>query len=222
VASTALQSVRQGYVAAVLAGDSVRARALILQRVEHGTSVPEVFVSVLGPAMEEIGDLWACGAVNVAYEHYATAVTQAIVGELAPRMRVAPTSGRLAVIACTPGELHGLGAEMVARFVEGEGWEAFCLGASTPPGDLAELVDTERPDLVALSTTTSEQMPGAVDALAALRTLHPRPYLVVGGQAWRGIARERAVAAGADTRVDDAPGLVALMRERFPAAAAGR
>src|SRR5919202_960356 len=89
-----------------------------------------------------------------------------------------------ALVTGTPGELHVLGARMVADFLEADGWEVIQLGASTPAPDLAELVDAERPQVVALSTATAGSLPGIVDVLGRLRQLEPRPCLVVGGQFW--------------------------------------
>ena len=206
----------EDYLAALMAGDSVRARHLIDDAIAKGRSVGDVYLSVLAPALHEIGERWKHGEVNVAYEHQATMITQGIVGALGPRMRVPPTSGRLAVVACTPGEQHALGAQMLAEFVEGEGWEVLLLGAATPASDLAALVDDERPDVVALSTSVVDNLPEAEGSLQALVELVPRPFVVVGGLAWRGRDAD-AARLGAGACFDDAEALVALLSERFPA-----
>jgi methanogenic corrinoid protein MtbC1 len=158
-------TLRDDYLAALLAGDATRARWLVDEALGSGVEARDVYLGVLAPALEEIGERWAAGELTVAHEHYASAVTQGVLGVLAPHIRVAPTSGRLAVVACTPGELHALGAQMVADFLEGEGWEVLALGAATPAPDLAALVDDERPDLVALSTSVANNLEGAIDAL---------------------------------------------------------
>lgn len=213
---TPLPILREDYLAAVLAGDATRARSVVAQAVESGTPIRDVYLDVLEPALVRVGELWADGELNVAYEHYATAITQSVLGELGWRMRVPPTSGRLAVVACTPGEQHCVGGQMVAQFVEAEGWEAFWLGAATPKEDMLALVDAERPDVVALSTTTADRMPAAIELLAGLSALDPAPFVVVGGRAWRGMAPERVSEFGAHLHLDDAPSLLAVLRERLP------
>ena len=213
---TPLPILREDYLAAVLAGDPTRARSVVAQAVDGGTPIADVYLDVLEPALVRVGELWAAGELNVAYEHYATAITQSVLGELGWRMRVPPTSGRLAVVACTPGEQHCVGGQMVTHFVEAEGWEAFWLGASTPTEDMIALVDAERPDVVALSTTTADRIPAAIELLAGLRRLDPAPFVIVGGRAWRGIATEQVAEFGADLHLDDAPSLLALLRERLP------
>jgi methanogenic corrinoid protein MtbC1 len=135
---------------------------------------------------------------------------------LGPRMRTAPKDGRLAVVTGSPEERHALGVQMVADFLESDGWEVLNLGASTPARDLAGMADRERPDVVALSTATPAGLPGAAEAVAALRELEDRPLVVLGGQLWQGRAREDADRLGADLVVVDARELVAVLRERFP------
>ncbi len=209
-------NLRDDYLAALLAGDATRARWIVDEALSDGMPVRELYVEVLAPVLEEIGDRWAAGELTVAHEHYATAVTQGVLGVLAPHLRVPPSSGRLAVVACTPGELHALGAQMVADFLEGEGWEVLALGAATPGADLAALVDDERPDVVALSTAVAGNVDGAEDTLRRLRELADPPFVVVGGRAWAAIPTERREALGADAWFDDPRELCALLGARFP------
>src|SRR5690348_11552882 len=118
MAALAIPGLHDDYLAALLAGDAVRARHLIGSAVDEGAPVADVYLSVLTPALDEIGRRWETGEIGVAWEHRASAITEGILGTLAPRMRVPPSSGRLAVVACTEGEMHALGARMVGDFLE--------------------------------------------------------------------------------------------------------
>jgi MerR family transcriptional regulator, light-induced transcriptional regulator len=209
-------TLRDDFLAALMAGDATRARWLVDQAVEEGMDVRDVYLGVVAPALTEVGERWAAGELTVAHEHYAVAVAQGILGVLAPNIRVPPTSGRLAVVACTPGELHALGAQMVADFLEGEGWEVLALGASTPAPDLTALVDDERPDLVALSTAVAHNLDAAVSAVGMLRDLSDPPFVAVGGRAWAALDDERRAAFGADAVFADPRELLGLLGERFP------
>jgi methanogenic corrinoid protein MtbC1 len=207
---------RRAYVEALLARDVSGARRVIDLALEAGLPVPEIYLGVLQPALYEIGRCWAVGNFSIADEHSATAVTQSVLGMLGPRMRTAPKDGRLAVVSGSPEERHALGVQMVADFLEGDGWEVLNLGASTPAHDLARMVDLERPDVVALSTATPAGLPGAAEAVQVLRALEPRPLVVLGGQLWHGPARDDAATLGADLVADDPRELVALLRDHFP------
>jgi MerR family transcriptional regulator, light-induced transcriptional regulator len=213
----AIPRLRDDYLAALLAGDGTRARHLVDEAVRDGHGIPELYLQVLQPALVEVGELWSAGELGVAYEHLAFSVTQAIVGTLGPRIRVAPTSGRLAVLVCTPGEQHALGIQMVADLLEAAEWEVLQLGASLPSESLVELVADECPDVVGLSTATGGLVPGAAETVGRLRALRPAPFVVVGGRAWHGAPPERATAMGADAAVADPVALVRLLAERLPA-----
>jgi methanogenic corrinoid protein MtbC1 len=211
-----VEAYRRAYLDALLARDVGAARAAVEAALTLGTPVPEIYLGVLQPALYEIGRCWAVGDFSVAEEHSATAVTQSVLGMLGPRMRTTPKDGRLAVVTGSPEERHALGVQMVADFLESDGWEVLNLGASTPAGDLAQMAERERPDVVALSTATPAGLPGAAEAVAALLALDPRPLVVLGGQLWQGRARAEAERLGADLVLEDPRELVALLRERFP------
>ena len=164
---------RQAYLEALMARDVGAARGAVDAALALGTPVEEIYLGVLQPALYEIGRAWAVGDFSVADEHSATAVTQSVLGMLGPRMRTTPKDGRLAVVTGSPEERHALGVQMVADFLEGDGWEVLNLGASTPARDLARMADAERPDVVALSTATPAGLPGAAEAVHGAARARP-------------------------------------------------
>ena len=201
---------------ALLARDSARARRVVEQALQEGIPVPDIYLGMLGPALQEVGHRWAMGAINVAEEHYATAVAQSILDGLGRRLRRAPKDGRLAIVSGTPEELHALGTRVVADFLEADGWEVLLLGPGAPAPDIASLVKSEQPDLVALSTATAGVLDGVVEVLGALRALDPRPCIVVGGQLWTHETSATALEFGADLVVQDPRELVAALHQRIP------
>lgn len=207
---------RADFLDALLARDSARARRVVECALGEGTPVPELYLSVLGPALREVGHRWAMGEINVAEEHYATAIAQSILDGLSRQLRRAPRDGRLAVVTGTPGEQHALGARIVADFLEADGWEVILLGAGVPARDLVALVEHEQPDLVALSTATAGALDGVAEVLRALSALSPRPFVVAGGQFWTATTRSAALELGADHVEQDPRALVADLHQRIP------
>ena len=208
---------------AIARNDAQTAERVVVAAVDEGLPVRDAYLQVIQPALYEVGQRWERGELSVAQEHLATATVQALLAHLAGRLRAdrdaaagdraeAPVPGH-AVVACTPGELHAVGARFVADFLEGDGWEVAMLGPSSPTGAVVDLVQTTRPALVALSTTLPANLGAARALLQELDKIEPRPFLVAGGSAYagRGLMAE---GWGADAYAADAESLRALLHER--------
>ena len=209
-----LTQVRRRYLEHLLAPDSRLAWETITGALEDGARAAQIYLQVLTPAMIEIGHLWETAQIGVAQEHLATQITQTVLARLAPSLEEAASAfergrRRLALVSGTPGELHGIGARMVADFLEASGWDVLLLGPDAPAGEIMELTAARRPDIVALSTSLSFNLLAAGRVFARLRELDPPPLLVAGGRAYEGQA-DRALLAGADVFASDPE---ALLRE---------
>ena len=211
---------RDAYLRALVERDSTAARRAVDAALAAGLSVDDIYIQVMQPALYEIGHRWALGDLNVAQEHYATSLTQSLLDVLSANRQRPPPDGRLAIVTATPEEQHTLGARMVADFLEADGWEALLLGAGPPARDVLELVDLERPDLVALSTSTAGVLPGVIELVGALAALRPRPLIVAGGRFWTGETSAAAREFGADLVLLDAREAVVRLRARVPPQAA--
>lgn len=210
-----LPAAADAYLAALCARDVRAARAVVTAALDAGATIAEIYLDVLTPALRSIGDRWATGAATVADEHFASSLTESIMGALGPRLRGEPSEGRLAVLACTPDECHVIGLRMVSDLLQAAGWEVLELGGSVPADALAALVDQERPDAVGLSTSTAGRLPGVEDALRALRALDEPPLVVVGGPLWTAQAAALAPGLGADHVVRDARLLAPLLERHL-------
>jgi MerR family transcriptional regulator, light-induced transcriptional regulator len=141
------------YLDLLLQGRRDEAHRLVLSAVETGTNVKAVYLDVFQPVQREIGYLWQTNEVSVAQEHYCTAATQFIMGLLYPHIPLAPRNGKRVVVACVGGELHEVGARMVADFFEMEGWDSYFLGANTPSSGILSMIAEQEADLLAVSVT---------------------------------------------------------------------
>jgi methanogenic corrinoid protein MtbC1 len=204
------------FLRALVERDSNAARRSIDAALDDDLSVDDIYTEVMQPARYEIGHRWALGDLNVAQEHYATAIAESLLHVLSANRLRRPRDGRLALVTATPDEQHTLGARMLADFLESDGWETLLLGAGPPVRDVVELVDLERPDVVALSTSTAGVLPGVVELVGALSLLRPRPLIVVGGRFWTAETSAAAREFGVDLVIQDAREAVARLRERVP------
>ena len=207
---------RDAYLQALLDRNAPRAREVAEGVLAAGVPIADLYADVLAPALHEVGHMWALDELNVAQEHYATSVTQALIATLSADAPAGEGQGRLAVVTSTPDELHLLGVQMVSDILHREGWEVMNLGAATPAADLLELIESECPDLLALSASTAGRLPGVTDVLQAVAQLDPRPFVVTGGSLFTGQAAALASELGADLVLTDLRELVGAVRERFP------
>lgn len=180
------ERLRERYLDALLRGDRRSAGAVVSDGLEAGLDTPTLFLRVLVPALRTVGERWHRGELSVAEEHWATEVT---LDEMARVRRARPPRRKLgvdAVVAVVEGETHVLAARVVAALLEWRGWIVDYLGGSMPAEELRSFVERRSPDLVALSVTLPERLLAARETVALLRTLDPRPLLLVGGAACRG------------------------------------
>lgn len=146
------------YFRALLRGDRQLASRLVLQMAELGTPIKEIYLHVFLPTMHEIGRLWQINQISVAEEHYATAATQLIMSQLYSYIFSSRKIGRTVVVACVSGELHELGARMVADFFEIDGWDSYYTGANTPITDVVQAVVERRAGVLAISATIAHHV----------------------------------------------------------------
>lgn len=204
----------QGF-ADVLIGRSPReARTAALGLLDQGVLPRALYLEVLAPALREVGTRWQLGLISVAQEHLATAIVTSLMASVAPRLAEPPPVDRLAVLACTDGELHDVGLRMVGDFLEADGWEVLFLGALTPPDELVRLVSSSKPDVVGLSTGLTTHLTSSGATIAAIRGGDQAPFIMVGGQAY-GPDGAAARMIGADVWLEDAGAVSSALRARF-------
>jgi len=211
-----LAMLRDQYLAALLVGARREALEIAIEEaLWQDVEVPSLYLEVVQPAQYEIGRLWQAKRIGVAQEHLATEISRAVLARLHALLPCEPSNGRRVVVACVEGELHDLGAQVVADFLEMGGFDVHFLGANVPADTLAELVGRRPPDLLALSATTSTSVAELRRAVAAVRSVAgDRIPIVAGGQVFQ---RTPALGLqlGIDLHAGDARGMAAAARRAF-------
>jgi methanogenic corrinoid protein MtbC1 len=175
------------YLEALRAGDGPGAYRIATRALAEGVDVPSLYQRVVAPAMQEIGTLWATGALTIADEHRATELTNRVLAALRPPPHAVVGAGDRshcrALLATVEGERHALGLRMAADILEDTGFETIYLGADVPTPTLLQAVAVTEPDLVVLAATMPELAPRLEGVAAAVRDAHPQVEVVIGGQA---------------------------------------
>jgi len=171
------------YLEAVLAGNLSEAHRLIIEQAQAGVSVTELYDQVLQPALSEIGRMWHRGEISVADEHFATAITRALLGGLRSYFPQPEPRSATVVAAAVGGDFHDVGLRMVADCFEMDGWRVLFLGANMPATDIVEFLGQHPADLLALSVSTCLLVRQAGELIEVVRASHSSDTLkiIVGG-----------------------------------------
>ena len=126
---------------------------------------------VLMPYLHELGERWERGDVDVAQEHYASALIR---GRLLGLARGWGRGvGPHAILAGAPGEQHDLGLIAFGLALRARGWRITYLGQDTPVQDIARTALRLQPQLVVVTATTRRRFAAAAPDLEALAQAAP-------------------------------------------------
>lgn len=189
------------------------ASAMVNGLMHNGRSIGDLYMDVMQPSLQEIGRLWQINEITVAEEHYLTAAIQMIMAQLYPQLFAKAPTRPSVVTACSPGELHEIGARMVADLLQFEGFDSHFVGASTPARDLVDFVVAKRAVVVGLSTTIAPNLAQVEQTIRALRadSRSSDVKIVVGGGPFTRIASLWKT-IGADAFASDAREAVGVFK----------
>ena len=173
----------RGYGDALRAADGAAAERIVFECLQKGMGVEALYGRVIAPAMWRIGCLWEEGAITVADEHLATALTHRVMASVYGSSfgRAASRPGRI-LLAAVAGQRHTLGLRMAADVLELGGYEVNYLGGDVPLDALLSAVESRGPDLVGLSSTLASDVSSLEAAVSQLGDAFPDTPILLGGQ----------------------------------------
>ena len=202
------------FLAACLRLRRTQALAIVHDLVAQGATVQEIYLDVLTPVMHELGRKWHLNHITVGQEHYCTAVAQMVMAQLFPLVFDAEREpiGRV-VAVCVAGEVHEIGARMVADFFEMEGWDTYFLGANTPVDSILQTVADRNADILALSATMTFHVEIVKEIIDSLRQKGAgKTRVLVGGYPFN-LSEGLWQRVGADGFAPDAEGALLAARQ---------
>ncbi|MEP6538793.1 MAG: cobalamin-dependent protein, partial [Bryobacteraceae bacterium] len=130
--------------------------------------------------------LWQENKITVAEEHMATAITQYVMAQIYGRFEERDTTRGSVVITGIEGELHQIGANMVADVIESRGWNVRFLGTNLPHDGVLQAIEEHQADTIGISATTLLSIPKAVRLVEAIRHKFQAvsPRIILGGRAF--------------------------------------
>ena len=184
VRSGATQSL---FLQAILKGQRRAATTVAFESLRDGNPIQDIYVEVFQESLYQVGRLWESNRITVAEEHMATAITQYVLAQMYPHIPASGTRRGNMVITGVAGELHQVGANMVADVLEAQGYDVRFLGTNMPHGGILQAIKEHEADLLGISTTMLFNIPQVTRLAEEVREeFGPRsPRIVVGGSAFR-------------------------------------
>ncbi|MFN3691309.1 MAG: B12-binding domain-containing protein [Fervidobacterium sp.] len=204
------------YINYVLDGNRNLASKIILDYVESGVNIKEVYCYIFEPALKEVGRLWQTNKITVAQEHYFTATTQLIMAQLYSKIFSGEKNGKKFVAACVSEELHEVGIRMVADILEIDGWDTYYLGANVPKNSVIEFIKQKRPDVFGISVTVTMNLHKVIELIDEIRKDEEMSdvKILVGGYPFN-IDKELWKKVGADLYAPNALEASSILSEVF-------
>ncbi len=197
---------------AIVNGDHRLAAEVTKSALEANTDPSELIAKYMIPAMNEVGNRFACNEYFVPELLIAARAMKASLELLTPLLAAGGVQrvGRV-VIGTVKGDLHDIGKNLVASMLEGAGFEVIDLGVDVPPDKFVDTAREKEGTIVAMSallTTTMVNMKAVVDRLQSAG-LRDKVRVMVGGAP---LTPQFAEQIGADGYSENATEAVALAR----------
>lgn len=149
------------FAALVVGAQDEAAFAFVELSLAQGASVEAVFLNLLAPTAQHLGELWESDATDFANVTLGVSRLQMIMRRLGERFceqgRQADGGGKSALLTTIPGEQHSFGLSMVAEFFRRAGWN-LCTGPFSSHRELIALVHNHWFDVVGFSVSSDRRL----------------------------------------------------------------
>ena len=192
-ANDPLSLTREVFLAAILSGQRQAAVNIVEEALRAGHSQVDIYIDVFTECLRRVGELWELNKITVAQEHIATSITQYVIAVIYPRLIPAAVQRGNMVVTGVSGELHQIGANLVADAMEANGWSVRFLGTNLPHSSVLSAVEESAADVLCISATIVANLPSVAELIKTVRgKLSERaPKIVLGGSACRVAAQFR-------------------------------
>lgn len=171
------------YLKFLLDGERNKAQALIDQLISNKVDLEMIYLNIFQVTQYEIGRLWQENKITVIQEHYCTASTQLIISSLFNKITPKSKKNRFFLAHTLKGDLHELGARMLADFFEIDGWNTHYAGSEISNKQLINYLKENKVDVLAISITQYIYISRLVQLIKLIREVNElkKIKILVGG-----------------------------------------
>jgi MerR family transcriptional regulator, light-induced transcriptional regulator len=190
MAATVSEDCLQSYTDSLLKGDRDYCADVVKQLLDDDVPIKCIYTELFTKSLYKVGELWEKNEISVAREHLATSLTESLFGLVYPVLFSRRTSpcGQKAIVSCVANEYHQLGGKIVADLLELKGVNCIFLGANTPVRDTLEMVNAEKPDILALSVAMKSNYVNFEKIVEEVKKQGLQMNIVAGGRAFGGVS----------------------------------
>lgn len=168
----------------VVNGNIEEVKNLTQAALDKNFSPMDILNNGLVKGMERIGKLFECQEVFVPEILLAAMAMKEGLSLLKPFLekRNIPPVGKM-VIGTVEGDVHDIGKNIVSMMFAGAGFDVIDLGNDVPAKKFLEVVEREKPDILALSCLMTPTRPVMKEVIQALEKSHlrDRVKVLIGG-----------------------------------------
>lgn len=198
---------------AVIEGDDERTVQLVREALKQNANPADIVNLGLQAGLIIVGDKFSSGEVFIPEMLFAARAVTRSLDVLRPLLSDsdAITIGRV-VIGTVAGDIHDIGKNLVAMFLEGTGFEVIDLGVNVSVDRFVTAVKEYSPDILGMSALLTTTMPGMGATIQALESagIRRQVKVVVGGAS---VTQHLADQIGADGYGADAGAAIQLCRK---------
>lgn len=169
-------------------GEKEKCVVMSLQQVDEGKmNIKELYTDVLAPALNSICNENQEQKIGIWEEHFRSSVVRTIIESCFPYVikerdiRGYKRKESKVVILCPEGEHHDMGARMAADFFTLAGYESIFIGSSTPKNEFITMVDTLKPQYIALSVISYYNLVSAKKTIESIRNKYGNSIKIFAG-----------------------------------------
>lgn len=186
MAQTDIAEMAQELQRYILLGEEEKAMRMVMSLNLELDQIQVLFEKVFKTVLYEIGGLWEQGLINVAMEHYATAIVHQMILSLSEKYFVQQGYRGVAVTLAANPDSHTIGIIMITQYLKLLGYKTFYLGHDIPMQSLIEMLIEKKPQVMALSATLDSHINSVRMMIQSIRRQSKlkNMKIIVGGQAF--------------------------------------
>ncbi len=187
----------------IIIGDRRQTESAGRELLESGVSANEILEIGLAGAMEKVGDLYRRRKLFLPHLIAAAGASKTLTTLLEPHLEKDVTvefRGRI-IVASVRGDIHDIGKNLVALFLENAGFEIIDLGKDVHADTIVEKAEEIDADIIVLSALISTTAPEMKKITALSKEKNLKARILVGGAI---ITEDYAKSIGADGYARDA------------------